>query len=264
MSDPRDLAPEDTLLAGAKNLHKNHQLVFDLGHTPSMSEADFIVTAANERAFAHVIAFPNWHAPLSLIVGPAKAGKSHLGNIWATRAGATSAQAKSFSRLASEGGANPVLLDDIDRCAFVEADLFHLLNQSMRDARPVLMTARSDPQGWQLETNDVLSRVRLAARFQVEPADDVQLSHMFVKLFEDRQLAVEPKVIAYLVQRMERSPQEAVALVALMDRLALIQRTALSRSIASEAIALRTQMRDRSSKHDTAKHDDAKDLPDNE
>ena len=41
---------------------------------------------------------------------------------------------------------------------------------------------------------------------------------MFVKLFGDRQVTVDPKIIAYLVARMERSPEEAVVLAELIDR----------------------------------------------
>ncbi|MDO8360597.1 MAG: hypothetical protein Q7T08_11230, partial [Devosia sp.] len=70
-------------------------------------------------------------------------------------------------------------------------------------------------------------------------SDDIQLSQMFVKLFGDRQVAVDPKVIGYLVQRMERSPDEAVALAHLCDRLALARGTAITRAVAAAALAER-------------------------
>ena len=83
------------------------------------------------------------------------------------------------------------------------------------------MTAREPIANWPFETDDLKSRARLAAHFTLAVSDDIQLSQMFVKLFGDRQVAVDPKVIAYLVARMERSPEEAVALAELCDRLAL-------------------------------------------
>jgi chromosomal replication initiation ATPase DnaA len=79
----------------------------------------------------------------------------------------------------------------------------------------------------------------LAAAFTVEQADDTQLTQLMVKLFSDRQVTVEAKVIAYLVARMERSPEEAVALAELTDRIALARGTAITRFIAAEALALR-------------------------
>lgn len=215
------------------------QLAFELGHTPSHAEADFIVGEGNELAYAHIMAYPNWPGPLTLVTGPAKSGKSHLARIWADRAGAAAPEVDELEELARAGGTRPLVLEDVDRRGYEEAALFHLLNQSMRDRRPLLMTARDPVANWPFATDDLKSRARLAALFTVITSDDIHLSQMFVKLFGDRQVAVDPKVIAYLVARMERSPEEAVALAGLMDRLALERGTAITRAIAAEALAQR-------------------------
>ena len=109
----------------------------------------------------------------------------------------------------------------------------------MRDHRPVLMTTREPIANWPFETDDLKSRARLAQRFTLALSDDIQLSQMFVKLFGDRQVAVDPKVIAYMVARMERSPEEAVALADTADRLAMARSTAITRRIAAMALAER-------------------------
>lgn len=215
------------------------QLVLELGHVAAQSEADFMVCDGNAIAFEHILAFPNWAAPLTLVEGSAKSGKSHLARIWAERAGAIAATPANAEVLATEGGKVPVLIEDVDRAGYDEAELFHLLNQSMRDERPVLMTARVPVADWPFVTNDVKSRARLAAWFPLTAPDDILLSQMFVKLFADRQLSVDPKVISYLVARMERSSEEVVALVAIADRLALSRGRAITKSIAAEALALR-------------------------
>jgi chromosomal replication initiation ATPase DnaA len=215
------------------------QLPFDYGHEPSHLEDDFIEGEGNTLALAHVRAFPHWSYPLTLLEGPAKSGKSHLGRIWAERAAAVRATPQSAELLAQTAGPQPVLIDDVERAGYAEAPLFHLLNQSMRDRRPLLMTSREPIANWPFETDDLKSRARLAQRFTLALSDDIQLSQMFVKLFGDRQVAVDPKVIAYLVQRMERSPEEAVALVDLTDRLALARASAITRRIAAAALAER-------------------------
>lgn len=236
---------------------KVRQLVLDLGHSESTSEADFIVSAGNELAYAHILAFPDWPGPLTLIVGPPKVGKSHLAGIWRERADALVASPDTIAALAQEAGQQPVLVENADERGYPEAGLFHLLNQSMRDRRPVVMTARMEPQDWPLATEDVRSRVRLAARFDLAADDDMQLSQMFVKLFSDRQIAVDPGVIGYLVKRMERAPQEAVALVSLMDGIALSRRSAVTRGIAADAIAARAAHRD----EDLPETEDTEDAP---
>jgi len=167
------------------------QMIFDLGHKTSFDEADFVVTKANQMAFDHIKSFPGWPGPLSLVTGPAKSGKSHIGGIWLRLAGAIEPRPHEIEAVAKEGGNRPVLLDDVERAGFDEHGLFHLLNQSIRQSRPLLMTARVAPASWPFATNDVKSRARLASHFEVFAADDAQLAQMFVKLFDDRQLVVE-------------------------------------------------------------------------
>jgi chromosomal replication initiation ATPase DnaA len=215
------------------------QLPFDYGHEPSHLEDDFIEGDGNQLALAHIRAFPDWPHPLTLLEGPPKSGKSHLARIWAERSGAVPATPQSAEVLAGEGGPEPVLIEDIERSGYAEPALFHLLNQSMRDGRPVLMTTRDAIANWPFATDDLKSRARLAQRFTLALTDDIQLSQMFVKLFGDRQVAVDPKVIAYLIARMERSPEEAVALAEVADRLALARGTAITRQIAAMALAER-------------------------
>ena len=214
------------------------QLPLEFDHTASQIEDDFIAGEGNALALAHVRSYPAWPHPLTLLIGPAKSGKTHLGGIWAQRA---SADTLTPGNLAThvERTTGPLLVEDIDRAGFAEAPLFHLVNRAMRENRPLLMTAREPIANWPFATDDLKSRARLAAQFTLALSDDIQLAQMFVKLFGDRQISVEPKVIAYMVKRMERSSEEAFALAELTDRLALAKGTAITRNIAAAALAQR-------------------------
>ena len=225
-------------MMGAPGLERG-QLVLDLGHTPSHDEADYLVGEGNELAHAHVTAYPRWSGPLTLITGAAKSGKSHLARVWAARAGALTVSPETLTLRTVPDDEVPLVVEDVDRLGYAEDALFHLLNQSMRNRRPLLMTARGPIAGWPFRTDDLRSRARLAAHFSVALSDDIQLSQMFVKLFGDRQVVVDPRIIAYLVARMERSPEEAVLLAGMMDELALSRGTAITRAIAAEALARR-------------------------
>ena len=215
------------------------QLALELGHTPALGEADFLVGEGNELAYGRVMAFPHWPDPITLLTGPAASGKSHLARIFLQKSNGHRAVVNELEALAAAGGTTPLLVEDVDRLGYDESGLFHLLNQSMRELRPLLLTARSDIAEWPLATEDVRSRARRATAFTLELTDDIQLSQMFVKLFGDRQIAVDPKVIFYLVARMERSTEEAMTLVDLMDRLALAKGTAITRTIAAAALEQR-------------------------
>lgn len=219
------------------------QLTLELGHTPAQGEADFLVGDGNRLAHGRIMAFPHWPDPVTVLTGPAKSGKSHLARIFARRSGARLVGVSDLEQLATEGGTTPLVIEDVDRLDYPEAGLFHLINQSMREQRPILLTARQDIAHWPLATDDVRSRMRRATAFVLELTDDIQLSQMFVKLFGDRQVTVDPKTIAYLVARMERSTEEAVILADLMDRLALAKGTAITRNIAADALDRRRGLR---------------------
>ena len=219
------------------------QLPLEFGHIASHDEVDFVIGDGNRLAYLHLTAFPAWPGPLTLLVGPEKAGKSHLARIWAARAGALSPLPADLEGLASAAGQTPLLIEDVDRAGYDEAALFHLLNQSMRDGRPLLLTARQPVGSWPYATEDLRSRARLATLLLVTPAGDIELSQMLIKLFGDRQIAVDPRTIGYVVPRMERSPAEAVALVDLMDRLALARGSAVTRGVAAEALRQRRGLR---------------------
>jgi chromosomal replication initiation ATPase DnaA len=72
--------------------------------------------------------------------------------------------------------------------------------------------------------------VRLAA-----PDDELTEAVLF-KLFSDRQLQVEPQVIAYIGLRIERSLGAARNLVALLDRESLARGRRVTRAMASEIL----------------------------
>ncbi len=219
------------------------QWALEFGHTPALAEGDFLVGDGNELAYGRIMAYPHWPDPITLIVGPPKSGKSHLARIFADRAGAEVLEPQQLETAALAGGTRPLVIEDVDTRPCDEAALFHLLNQCMRDGRPLLMTAQRDIANWPYQTDDVRSRARRAAMFSVAMTDDIQLSQIVVKLFADRQVAVDPKIVLYMVARMERSAEEAASLVDLMDRLALSEKTAITRSIATEALDRRRTAR---------------------
>jgi chromosomal replication initiation ATPase DnaA len=57
-----------------------------------------------------------------------------------------------------------------------------------------------------------------------------------VKLFADRQLYMDDKLIGYIVNRMERSLDTAQTIVDRIDRLALARGTRITRPLAAEVL----------------------------
>jgi chromosomal replication initiation ATPase DnaA len=96
------------------------------------------------------------------------------------------------------------------------------------------MTARSAPASWRIEIPDLASRLRALPAVALDAPDDALLRAVIVKLFADRQLAVEESLVAYLVTRIERSFAAARAAVEVLDREALRLKRPVNRTLAGE------------------------------
>ena len=110
---------------------------------------------------------------------------------------------------------------------------FHLHVLLARTGGVLLLTAAAPPRDWGLTLPDLMSRMQAAPVTRIEPPDDALLSAVLVKLFADRQLAVAPNLIPYLVARMPRSVGAARELVAALDAAALAEGRPVTRSLAA-------------------------------
>ena len=173
-----------------------------------------------------------------MLVGPSGAGKSHLAAIWARQANPRVIDLASLTHdaLSEIAGAQALLIEDADRGGADEAALFHLINVARERGVDALITARAPPDAWGLKTADLLSRLRLAPIVELG-APDLELTQaVLVKLFNDRQLVVEPALIGYVALRIERSLDAARALVAALDREALARGGPVTRTMAARLL----------------------------
>jgi len=214
----------------------SQQLVLDLPFETALGEDDFVVSAGNLQAYEYLMGMREWPGSTTLLVGPEKSGKTHLASIWAGQRDAlilTEEQPEKWPQLMDA----PILVEDCHKLWMGETPLFNLLNQSMRSQLPLLMTAALPIDQWPLQTQDVRSRLRLALNLEITPLDDAHLAQLFVKLFDDRQLQIDPGLIPYLLSRMERSPAHVVSLVELMDQMSLERQRPISKRLAGDALA---------------------------
>lgn len=215
------------------------QLTLELAPKPCYEREDFLVSSSNEQAFRAIELWPSWPDPMLLLVGPPGAGKSHLGAIWATRAGAHILAGRSLVREDAESlaASAPLLIEDSSEIGAGEAKLFHLLNLMRECGRSLLLTARAHPDRWGLHTPDLLSRLRLAPFIEIGEPDDALMQAVLVKLLTERQLVIGTDVLSYAVMRLERSLDAARAFIEALDREALARQKPVTRALAADVIA---------------------------
>ena len=214
------------------------QLAFEFSPQPRYGDDDFLIAPSNQAAHALVQSWPAWPDPVLALVGAPGAGKSHLAAIWARRAHAVFVPPDAVAAEANLGEfyGRHILLEDADRVAD-EKGLFHLFNLVQESRATMLMTAKTGPDRWGVGLPDLRSRLRRAPVAHIEPPTDDLVRAVLVKLFEDRQLAVEANVIDYIALRIDRSLDAAREIVATLDAEALARGRAVGRSLAADVIA---------------------------
>jgi DnaA regulatory inactivator Hda len=203
------------------------QIAMDLAFPPAFGRADFIVDDSNAGALRWVESWPGWPGPALIVCGPPGCGKTHLLRIWCARSEARLLDRKALTDGSATRDARIVAIDDADAVAgdrAAEEGLFHLYNRLLTQQGSLLLASRAAPARWRIVLPDLASRLRAAALAEIAPPSDQLLETIIAKLCSDRQMTLGPRVMQYVLMRMERSPDAARRLVAALDRQALAAR----------------------------------------
>ena len=150
------------------------QLTLDLPHRAALGAQDFLVSECNLAAVRLIDAWPHWQDQVQLLIGPASSGKTHLARVWQALSGAEAldpGHLGSHSLDAMTTGV-PLVVEDVDRRAYDEKALFHLLNLARENRLFVLLTAQSAPSRWGIELPDLKSRLNAVPTVEIGEPDE--------------------------------------------------------------------------------------------
>lgn len=209
------------------------QLPLDLGFMPAQGRDDFIISDCNRLAAEWIDRWPDWPGqfPVLNIVGPAASGKSHLAAVWQATSNAEILQPDG----AGDAPASNIILDHPQSGDSAgEEGLFHCLNALNASSRSMLILSRTPVARMDWQLADLASRMRSVNLVRLDGPDDALLRALLEKYFADRQLAIGPAVLDYIVARIERSFAAVQIIAAEMDRQSLAQQRSLTMPLARE------------------------------
>lgn len=216
------------------------QLVLDLPLREALGREDFFVSPSNSMALAVLDNWQNWPGGRLVLTGQAGCGKTHLVHVWAQASGARVVAATDLAEhTLPELAQTPLAVEDAHMLAgdhARESLLFHLHNLMSETRQPLLITAVIPPRDWGLVLPDLASRLQAIQTARIEQPDDMLLTAVLLKQFQDRQLAVSPAVITWLTREMDRSLSHARTLVAAIDARALALRAPVTKVMAAEVL----------------------------
>lgn len=213
------------------------QLPLDLPHEVALGRDDYLVGNSNRAAFELLERWPDWPSPVIILAGPVGSGKTHLVEAFRDATGAAVLPARDLNEGAVTGlVAAPASVVEDTHLGVDGTALFHLLNAARQAEKTVLLTSRTWPAAWKISLPDLMSRLRAATPVEILEPDDDLLRRVLVKLFADRQIAVDQGVVDYLVVRMERSLGVAMRTVEAVDREALAGRVKITKPLVGRVL----------------------------
>ena len=194
-----------------------HQYSLEFQRQDDFLEENYVVSDCNASISDLIFNFPiKWgvdpYPRTLLMIGPKASGKTHLANIWATKAKAKFASGEEISTFKNSN----VIIDDIAN--YSEKDLFHLFNQTHEDGKYMLMTASSKPE---FPLADLQSRLNAVLRVHIDLPDEHMSKILLMKGFSNRSIKVGVEVLDYLSSRITRDFSSIANLIEQLDSLAL-------------------------------------------
>ena len=222
----------------------SEQLVFDLPQRVALGRDMFLVADSNAQAIALIDGFSSWPEPTQWLYGPAGCGKTHLAAVLAQQVDAHLLDAADLADnaavaqiLAGDVKPDVVIIDGLDALAAAQEEpLFHLLNHARNGGVPLLLLSRAPAAQLALTLPDLQSRLKAVAAIELGLPDDALIAGLLGKLFHDRQLSADARVVDFLLPRIDRDYAAMGRLVADIDRAALSAHRALTVPLVAEVL----------------------------
>ena len=219
----------------------NEQLILNLGRRSAFNKEDFFVSSKNNLSIKMLDNWKNNSEIGLIIVGPPASGKTHLAAVWSKE---TSAQSYDISTLKNIDlnfivKKKYIILEDIEKLEFtneqerklIEKNILHIYNALSENIGKILFTSQKFPRFWNIQLNDLLSRLMSLSIIELDIPDDELLAAVMAKQFLDRQILVPHDVLEYAIFRMERSFLFAKKLVEELDIEALKQKKPIKKKM---------------------------------
>ena len=223
-------------------MEKSEQLYFDMPNLRLLGIQDYIITNSNNLAFDLIFRLYKDKEFIGIISGPPYSGKSHLCEILldlmsdkrcllVDRIQDNLLKKINFNDL--------IIIENIDtvRLDKSEENLFHIINIVKQNKKKLLLTSRTPVPSIDIDLKDLRSRLDAVFEAKIREPDDELMEYIIVKILNDRQLVVTPKIISYLMKRLDRSYEGINNFLDLIDNSSLEKGKKISVKLISEYLS---------------------------
>ena len=202
-----------------KNLN---QLLLKFNQKQNFNYEDFFVSKSNYFAFTLIEKWPKWEKNIVNIHGEKSSGKTHLANIFYKK---NKAKKITEDQLNDELIKNlkiyeNIILEDFEN-KIEERLLYSLFNLVDSDNKYLLINSLKPISEMSFLLDDLKSRSKNCLFAKIESPDDDLVFAIILKIFSDKQITVDKKLINFIIKRIDRSYGKISDFIYKIDELSL-------------------------------------------
>ena len=207
-------------------MKNSKQLYFDMPDKTALGIEDYIITESNSFAFDLISRMIRGEINQGVISGPSFSGKTHLSKILIKNIGINESLYidRDYRKIIERvGSSNLIVIENIDKLIEdrSEEDLFHIINFTKESDKKLLMTSGKSISNIEFKLEDLKSRLNAVIEAKIMQPDDELMKLVLIKIFNDKQLLINPNVINFLKSRLERSYKSINDFIEKIDKFSL-------------------------------------------
>ena len=209
------------------------QKIFDFNIKENYRNDDFFVS--NSNLLAHKVLL-NTKNPEKYIYlkGPAKSGKTHIGQIWQKINNAILFNYNDYNMIL--GQKKNVFVDNFS-LNFDEEKLFHLINHCYSNNLNILVTSELSSTEEKFKLSDLSSRLKTFYFAEIFNPDDELLNNLLIKLMHDRQIHINnDEIFSFITKRIARTYLSIYNFVDRIDKLSLSKKKKITIPLIKELL----------------------------
>ena len=199
------------------------QLIFKFPFSKKYYEQDFFVSSNNFLAYKLIESWPNWPGKWLNIFGSKGSGKTHLAKILEKKINKTKLiEAKNISNeiIKDLNNLDCLIIDNYNNN--IDEKLFYsILNQSKQLDNYILINSIPSIKNNKFNLEDLISRINSFLFIGIElPTDDL-LKVLISKTLSDKQTSINPKLLEFIINNVDRSYEKMFKFLKDVDELSL-------------------------------------------
>jgi len=214
-----------------------NQLLLDFDYEQNFRDDDFYVGKSNFYPFELINKWPKWEKNFLNISGEKFSGKTHLTNIFLKKFNGIRVESTLLNdeNLKVIKPYQNVVLENLN-LDINEKLIYTLFNIVDQDNKFLIITSSVPIAEINFKLEDLKSRTKNCLLAKIENPDDELMFALILKNLSDRQIALDKKLIDFIIKKVERSYGKIFEFIYKIDMISLKKKKSIDFKIINEAL----------------------------